>query len=62
MNILVYQIATMLCCIMLKFGFSIAMNVDFSKQFRFSCIKLWKVNTCSMQLIIYYYNQGNLLF
>ena len=37
-NILVYQIDAMLCCIMLKFVFHIAMKVGFSKPFRFSCI------------------------
>ena len=54
MNVLVYQIATMFWCIKLKFGFHVAMNVGFSKQFRFSCIMMLKVNTRSMQLIIYY--------
>ena len=56
------KIATMWCCIMLKIGFHIGMNVGFSKQFRFSRIMLWKENTCSMQLIICEYKQGELLF
>ena len=34
------DIAPMLCCSMSKFGFHIAMNVGFSKQFRFSSIML----------------------
>ncbi len=34
-NILAYQIGSMWCCIMLKFGFHTATNVDFFKTVAF---------------------------